>query len=129
MESRRPCGCYSRYSYSTALIQHAAVGALPRRSFLVSSQLETLLGGLEDGKIRTWAKPAVDLVESQLQDRGMSASTVGRDALFNAIIQSAIPIAQANATALQQRSAQNLTNEQQANLQTAQLESSGDFRT
>ena len=94
----------------------AAVAALPEEA-LVSSQLETLLGGLEDGQIPTWARPAVDLVESQLQQRGMSVSTVGRDALFNAIIQSAIPIAQANATALQQRSSQNLSNEQQAVLQ------------
>ena len=100
----------------------AAVAALPEEA-LVSSQLETLLGGLEDGNIPAWAKPAVDLVESQLQQRGMSVSTVGRDALFNAIIQSALPIAQANATALQQRSSQNLSNEQQANLQAAQLDS------
>jgi hypothetical protein len=36
-----------------------------------------------------------------LAQRGMSASTVGRDALFNAIIQSAMPIAQSNAQAIQ----------------------------
>lgn len=100
----------------------AAVAALPQEA-LVSSQLETLLGGLEDGNVPAWAKPAVDLVESQMQQRGMSVSTVGRDALFNAIIQSAIPLAQSNATALQQRATQNLSNEQQANLQSAQLDS------
>jgi hypothetical protein len=52
----------------------------------------------------------------------METSTVARDALFNAIIQSALPIAQSNAQALQQRSAQNLTNEQQANLQASSLD-------
>ena len=51
-----------------------------------------------------------------MAQRGLSASTVGRDALFNAIIQSALPMAQSNAQALQQRAQQNLSNEQQANL-------------
>tara|TARA_R100001460_G_scaffold44048_4_gene80596 strand:- start:8313 stop:11345 length:3033 start_codon:yes stop_codon:yes gene_type:complete len=101
----------------------AAVAALPTEA-LVSSQLETLLGGLESGQIPTWARPAVDIVESRLAERGMAVSTVARDSLFNAIIQNAVPIAQANAQALQERSAQNLANEQQATLQTAQLESS-----
>ena len=35
--------------------------------------------------------------------RGISVSSVGRDALFNSIIQSAMPMAQSNAQALQQR--------------------------
>ena len=55
-----------------------------------------------------------------MAQRGLSASTVGRDALFNAIIQSALPMAQSNAQALQQRAQQNLSNEQQANLASAQ---------
>jgi len=41
-----------------------------------------------------------------LAQRGLSASTVGRDNLFNAIIQSAVPIAQSNAQAIQQSVAQ-----------------------
>ena len=96
----------------------AAVAALPTEA-LVSSQMETLLGGLEDGETPAWARPAVAQVEQLMAARGLSASTVGRDALFNAIIQSAMPIAQNNATALQQRAAQNLTNQQQANMQQA----------
>ena len=99
----------------------AAVAALPTEA-LVSSQMETLLGGLESGQVPTWAKPAVALVEQNLAQRGMSASTVGRDSLFNAIIQSALPIAQSNAQALQARAAQNLSNQQQANLQSSQLD-------
>jgi len=94
----------------------AAVAALPEEA-LVSSQLEALLGGLEDGEIPAWAKPAVDMVEQQLAQRGMEVSTVARDALFNAIIQTSLPIAESNAQALQQRAAQNLSNEQQAALQ------------
>ena len=100
---------------------NAAIAALPTEA-LVSSQIETLLGGMEDGEVPLWAKPAVDSVNAMLAQRGMSASTVGRDALFNSIIQSALPIAQSNAQALQQRAAQNLSNEQQANLQQATQE-------
>ena len=99
----------------------AAVAALPQEA-LVSSQLETLLGGMEDGEVPVWAKPAVDSVNAMLAQRGMSASTVGRDSLFNAIIQSSLPIAQSNAQALQQRATQNLSNQQQANLQQATQE-------
>ncbi len=99
----------------------AAVAALPQEA-LVSSQMETLLAGMESGNIPTWARPAYDVVNQNMTQRGIDASTVGRDALFNAIIQSAIPIAQSNAQALQTRAAQNLSNEQQANLQRAQLD-------
>ena len=96
----------------------AAVAALPQEA-LVSTQMEGLLAGIEENKTPVWARPAVDAVNQMMAQRGLSASTVGRDALFNAIIQSALPIAQSNAQALQARAAQNLSNEQQANLQQA----------
>jgi len=99
----------------------AAIAALPQEA-LVSVQLENLLAGIDEGTTPAWARPAVQLVESRLNARGLSVSTVGRDALFNAIIQTALPIAQSNATALQQRANQNLSNEQQANLQQASQE-------
>jgi len=100
---------------------NAAIAALPTEA-LVSSQMESLLGGMEDGKVPLWAKPAVDAVNARMAQRGLSVSTVGRDSLFNAIIQSAMPMAQSNAQALQARAAQNLSNEQQANLQQATQE-------
>ena len=99
----------------------AAIAALPPEA-LMSAQLETLLAGIDEGTTPTWARPAVQLVESRLNARGLSVSTVGRDALFNAIIQTALPIAQNNAAALQQRANQNLSNEQQANLQQSSQE-------
>ncbi len=68
---------------------------------LVSTQIDNLLQGLDTGEVPTWARPAVDEVNNMLAQRGLTAATVGRDALFNAIIQSAMPIAQSNAQALQ----------------------------
>ena len=100
-------------------VVNAAIAALPQEA-LVSTQMESLLAGMEEGKTPLWAKPAVDAMNQQMAARGLSVSTVGRDALFNAIIQSALPMAQSNAQALQQRAQQNLSNEQQANLATAQ---------
>ena len=94
----------------------AAFAALPEEA-LVSGQMEALTAGMDEGKIPVWARPALSAVEQQMAARGMSASTVGRDALFNAVIQSALPMAQSNARALQERGAQNLSNEQQANIE------------
>ena len=80
--------------------QRGVIAGLPEDA-LVSNQLDSLLKGIEEGEIPTWAAPAVASVEAMLAQRGMSASTVGRDALLNAIIQSAMPIAQSNAQAIQ----------------------------
>lgn len=99
----------------------AAIAALPTEA-LVSSQMETLLAGMDDGNTPAWARPAVAQVEAMLAQRGLSASTVARDSLFNAIIQTALPMAQSNAQALQTRAAQNLSNEQQANMSAATLD-------
>ena len=97
----------------------AAVASLPLEA-TISGQMELLMGSLEEGEVPQWARPAVDAVERNLANRGLTVSTIGRDSLFNAIIQSAMPIAQADAQALQQRAAQNLSNQQQANLASSQ---------
>lgn len=92
--------------------QRGIIEGLPEEA-LVSTQINGLLEGIENGEIPTWARPAVASVEQMLAKRGMSASTVGRDSLFNAIIQSAMPIAQSNAQALQQSVSQQRTIEAQ----------------
>jgi hypothetical protein len=85
--------------------ERGVIGDLPEEAF-VSNQLDSLLKGMESGEIPTWANPAVAAVEQMLAQRGLEASTVGRDNLFNAIIQSAVPLAQANAQAIQASVAQ-----------------------
>ena len=110
--------------------QRGIIEGLPEEA-LVSNQLDTLINGIEEGEIPTWARPAVASVEKMLAQRGMSASTVGRDALFNAIITSAMPLAQANAQAIQasvgqqksieaQEAEANAARAQQTGLQNAQ---------
>jgi hypothetical protein len=92
--------------------ERGIIAGLPEEA-LVSNQIDSLLKGIEEGEIPTWARPAVSAVESMLAQRGMEASTVGRDALLNAIIQSAMPIAQSNAQAIQASVSQQKTIEAQ----------------
>ena len=70
----------------------------PMKAASMSAELDGLLEGMEEGNVPLWARPAVTKVEQMLAGRGISASSIGRDALFNAIIQSAMPIAQQDAT-------------------------------
>ena len=98
-----------------------AVAALDP-AILVSAQMQDLVGSIETGQIPVWAKPAVEGVDQIMARRGLTASTVGRDALFNAIITQAFPMAQSNAQALQARATQNLTHEQQANIEESRLD-------
>jgi hypothetical protein len=97
------------------------IADLPEEA-LMSTQMEGLLAGMEEGKTPLWAKPAVDKVNAMMAARGMTASTVGRDALFSAIIQAAMPIAQDNAKALQARAAQKLDAAVQFKKQEAEFE-------
>jgi len=100
--------------------ERGVIGDLPEEA-LVSNQIDTLLKGMESGEIPTWASPAVAAVEQMLARRGLSASTVGRDNLFNAIIQSAVPIAQSNAQAIQASVAQTRDIESREELANAQM--------
>ena len=100
--------------------ERGLIQGLPEQA-LVSNQLESLLSGIEEGEIPTWASPAVARVEEMLASRGLSASTVGRDALFNAIIQSAVPLAQSNAQAIQSAVAQERGIEAQAQIKQAEF--------
>ena len=99
--------------------QRGMVAGLPEEA-LVSVQMNALLEGMESGEIPNFAKPAVAAVNEMLIARGMDASTVGRDMLFNAIIQSAMPLAQSNAASVKEGVMQQRGIEATAELQNAQ---------
>ncbi len=80
--------------------ERGIIEGLPEEA-LVSNQLESLLTGIEEGEIPTWARPAVASVEAMLAKRGLEASSIARDSLANTIIQASLPLAQANAQAIQ----------------------------
>ena len=81
--------------------ERGVIAGLPEQA-LVTTQMNSLLEGMESGEIPLFARPAVAAVNQMLAARGLSASTVGRDNLFNAIIQSAIPLAQSNAQSIKE---------------------------
>lgn len=79
----------------------------PMKAASMSKHLNALMDGMEEGNIPMWARPAVAKVEQALAGRGISASSIGRDSLFNAIIQAAMPIAQQDATFEQEANKEN----------------------
>jgi len=81
--------------------QRGMIAGLPDEA-LVSTQMNALLDGMESGEIPAFARPAVAAVNEILAQRGLDVSTVGRDALFNAVIQSAMPLAQSNAQSIKE---------------------------
>ena len=101
----------------------AAMTELPTE-YLVSAQMKSLTSDLQDGTVPLWARPAVDAINQRMAERGLEVSTVGRDALFNAVITQALPLAQGNAEALQANFAQRLSYEQQSNIEEARLDMS-----
>ena len=81
--------------------ERGVIAGLPEQA-LVTTQMNSLLEGMESGEIPAFARPAVAAVNQMLAARGLDASTVGRDALFNAVIQAAMPLAQSNAQSIKE---------------------------
>ena len=100
--------------------ERGMVGNLPEEA-LVGKQIEGLLEGMENGEVPIWAKPAVSAVNQMMAARGLDASTVGRDNLFNAVIQAAMPIASQNAQTIKESAMQQINIEAQAAQQDAQM--------
>ena len=100
--------------------ERGMIAGLPEEA-LISTQLNSLLEGMESGEVPVFARPAVAAVNEMLAQRGLDASTVGRDALFNAIIQSAMPLAQSNAQSIKESVMSQRNIEAQAEQMNAQM--------
>mgnify|MGYP000001757433 CR=1 FL=1 len=86
----------------------------------VKYQLESLLGGIEDGEpLPAWASPAARKVTAIMQQRGLGASSMAAAALTQAVMESGISIAARDAGAYGNIQLKNLDNRQQAALQNA----------
>jgi hypothetical protein len=105
----------------------AAQGTVDPRSQVEAQQAEvdersTVQGQLKslmDGDQR-WAQGAVRRANEAMAARGMGSSTLAGEAITNAVIESALPIAQADAGIFAQFQLANLNNRQQAALANAQ---------
>ena len=86
----------------------------------VQYQLGQLYERLEEGKpLPAWAAPAVRAVNGIMAQRGLGASSMASAAVTQAIYESGIPIAKADADRYGAIQLQNLNNKQQAVLQNA----------
>lgn len=82
----------------------------------VTGQLAMLQEQFAGGEIPVWASGAFRTVNALMAQRGIGGSTMAAEAITNALMQSAIPIAQQDASFYQNVTLQNLANEQEAEM-------------
>ena len=83
-------------------------------------QVEQLVASLDSGaELPAWAAPNVRKVRSIMNQRGLSSSSMASAAMVQALMESAIPIANSDAQAYSKIQLQNLNNEQQTALANA----------
>jgi len=97
-----------------------AAQATPSEKATVQGQLEGLMTQFEGGETPVWAAGAMRAATAKMAARGLGASSVAGQAIVQAAMESAIPIAQADAAVTAQFEAQNLSNRQQRAMLAAQ---------
>jgi hypothetical protein len=90
-----------------------AATATPSEKATVQGQLVGLMEQFESGEPPAWAAGAMRLANQQMSARGLGASSMAGQAIIQAAMESAIPIAQADAATVAQFESQNLSNRQQ----------------
>ena len=100
--------------------QVQAAEATPTNKATVQGQLEGLMAAFEGGNTPAWAAGAMRNVTTQMANRGLGASSMAAQALIQGAMESALPIAQADAQIIAQFEAQNLSNRQQRAMLAAQ---------
>lgn len=97
-----------------------AAEATPSQKATVQGQLEGLMTQFEGGKTPAWAAGAMRNAQAMLAQRGLGASSIAGQAVIQAAMESALPVAQIDAATFAQFEAQNLSNRQQTALFAAQ---------
>lgn len=104
---------------SEKAVAEAAQGEVSEQS-TVKYQIGELFKSFEEGKpAPPWAAPAVRNVGAMMAQRGLGASSMAAAAVTQAIMESGIPIAMADAQTYSTMDLTNLNNRQQAALQNA----------
>jgi len=89
-----------------------AATATPSEKATVAGQMKTLTEGFDATNPPPWAAGALRGVMAQMQARGMGASSLAGQAMVQAALESALPIASADAKTQASFEAQNLSNRQ-----------------
>ncbi len=90
----------------------------------VAGQLATLTTNFDATNPPAWASGAIRGVQAVMQQRGLGASSIAGQALVQAAMESALPIAQADANTVRAFEIQNLSNRQQRAMLAAQQRAS-----
>jgi hypothetical protein len=85
----------------------------------VQGQLTDLMKSFDDGKTPAWAAGAIRAANAAMAARGLGNSSMASAAIFQAAMESALPIAQQDAQTYAQMGLQNLNNRQQVALANA----------
>ena len=85
----------------------------------VQGQLSELMKSFDDGKTPAWAAGAIRAANAAMASRGLGGSSMAGAAIFQAAMESALPIAQQDAQTFAQMGLQNLNNRQQVALSNA----------
>ena len=100
--------------------QIQAATATPTNQATVQGQLASLTANFDATNPPSWAAGALRGVQAQMAARGLGASSIAGQAMVQAALESALPIAQADAQTVASFEAQNLTNRQQRAMLAAQ---------
>jgi hypothetical protein len=100
--------------------QVQAATATPSKQATVAGQLEGLMQQFEGGNTPPWAAGSMRTAMQTLAARGLGASSLAGQAVIQATMEAALPIAQMDAQTMAQFEAQNLSNRQQRAMLAAQ---------
>ena len=94
----------------------AFVTADPSTKAMVKGQLDELMSDFEPGRTPPWAAGAMRTALAAMNARGLNASSLAGQAIVQAAMESALPIAKADAKTVADFELQNLNNRQQATI-------------
>jgi len=100
--------------------QVQAAEATPSQQATVQGQLANLTANFDAANPPAWAAGAMRNATAQMAQRGLGASSIAGQAIVQATLEAALPIAQADAATQAQFEAQNLSNRQQRAMLAAQ---------
>jgi hypothetical protein len=104
---------------SEALAQNVAAQGTVTEEMTVSGQLNKLMTSFDAGSPPPWAASSMRSVTAQLAARGLGASSLAGQALIQAALESAVPIAKEDAKTYTEMGQINLSNRQAMALETA----------
>jgi len=113
-------GAANAETASTYAEQIQAAEATPTSQATVAGQLSTLTANFDASNPPAWAAGTLRAVQAQMAARGLGASSMAGQAMIQGALESALPIAQADAQTVASFEAQNLTNRQQRAMLAAQ---------